>query len=332
MRRTATLLCIVAALAAPAARTQDRSPIVPTDPAVQAKLLAAVVTVNVHAVANARSNAELGRERTGTGIVVDQRGLVATSVFLVQEADSIIVTTADGRSVPAVTDTADHSTGVAILRPAAALGVTPMPLGVSAAATVAEPVLVISAAGPKEINLARVVAKRDFAASWEYLVDGAIFTAPPVKPWAGAALVDGAGRLIGIGSLLLDEQADRSERAAPSNLFVPVDLYRAALEQLARGEKPPRRPWLGLMTERVGEHLVVVDVPPESPASRAGIRAGDAIVAVNGDRVATHAALYRTLWRQQPDRAIRLTIERESRSHDILVQPVDARDGLIQRA
>src|SRR5262245_8106405 len=155
---------VVAALPVAALAAQlSPAPSVPADAAAEAKLLSSVVTVRVRAVAHARSNAELGRERAGTGVVADSRGHVLTSVFLVQEPDSIALTTADGRTVPATIAVEDHGTGVAILRPAAPLGVMPMPLGEAADLRVEEPVLIVSAAEHKEVTLAHVVAKREFA-------------------------------------------------------------------------------------------------------------------------------------------------------------------------
>ncbi len=47
--------------------------------------------------------------------------------------------------------------------------------------------------------------KRVFAGSWEYLLDEAIFTAPPHPAWSGAALIDREGRLVGVGSLIVGD-------------------------------------------------------------------------------------------------------------------------------
>src|ERR1035437_5475645 len=60
-----------------------------------------VVKVHVKAVANARSRSTLGGEREGTGIVIDSRGLILTIGYLVQEAESVDISAADGHALPA---------------------------------------------------------------------------------------------------------------------------------------------------------------------------------------------------------------------------------------
>ncbi|MFM8800968.1 MAG: hypothetical protein ACKOEE_10510, partial [Tagaea sp.] len=63
---------------------------------------------------------------------------------------------------------------------------------------------------------ARIVARRPFAGNWEYMVERAIFAAPPNPLWSGAALVDSAGRLLGVGSLIVnDAMGMRAEGARP---------------------------------------------------------------------------------------------------------------------
>src|SRR5439155_12384921 len=79
------------------------------------------------------------------------------------------------------------------------LGVKPMPMGQAADLAMREPVMVLPAGGRDAASLAYVVSRRKFAASWEYLLETAIFTAPPTLQWAGAALVSREGQLVGIG-------------------------------------------------------------------------------------------------------------------------------------
>jgi S1-C subfamily serine protease len=287
------------------------------------EILASVVSIQVTAVANARG--DQGRERQGTGVVVERGGYILTSAFLVQEADSIAVTTGDGRTVPAVVAAQDDAIGVAILRPAAPLGVRPLPLGAAATLGPQAPVLVAIAARGRSVTHAQVVAVREYAGHWEYLIEGAILTAPAVRDWAGAALVDGSGKLLGIGSLLL----------ANGNLFIPVQSFQPALTHLARADdgRPPRRAWLGLITAKNGSPLTVTEVLPGSPAERAGVRVGDVIAAVNGEPVRTHAELYRRIWRHcEPGTEVRVTILRDGDPRELWLRAIDPQDYLIQRA
>jgi len=261
------------------------------------EMLSAVVRVKMKAIPGARSNRNLGENREGTGVVIDDRGHIITIGYIVIEADSIEVTTQDDRTVPATLVGYDHASGFGLLRPGAPLGVKPMPLGQAADLALREPVMVLPAGGREMASLAYVVSKRKFAASWEYLLESAIFTAPATEQWAGAALVSREGKLVGIGSLLVRETIEGGAQV-PGNMFVPIDLLRPILADLiAKGRrKEPPRPWMGMATEEMHGRLLVTRVSPEGPADKAGIKNGDIVVGVGRDPVTNHEELYRKVW------------------------------------
>ena len=135
------------------------------------------------------------------------------------------------------------------------------------------------------MSLVNVVSRRPFSGSWEYLLEAAIFTYPPVMNWSGASLIGAKGELLGLGSLIVADAEARCGGGAPApgNMFVPADLLNALIEDLiARGKASgPARPWLGLNTEELRGRLFVARVSPDGPADRAGIVAGDILI---GDR------------------------------------------------
>src|SRR5688572_26227039 len=106
------LAILPAGAAAPAAAPEAAAP-TPGSAAYQHLIDAAdaVVSLKVKAIANARSNATLGEERTGSGVAIAPRGLVLTIGYLILEADHVEITTARGRSVPATVVAYDHATG-----------------------------------------------------------------------------------------------------------------------------------------------------------------------------------------------------------------------------
>ena len=170
-------------------------------------------------------------------------------------------------------------------------------MGLSSSLAVREPVMVLPFGGRAAATPTYVVAKRQFAGSWEYLLDEAIFTSPPTLSWAGAALVGRDGRLVGIGSLLVRDTVERGT-PLPGNMFIPIDLVKPILQDLvlkgrAAGDG---RPWLGLATEEVQGRLFVTRVSPDSPADKAGIKRGDIVVGVGAAAVKTHEELYRKIW------------------------------------
>ncbi len=260
-------------------------------------MLAAVVRVKMKAIPGARSNSTLGENREGTGVVIDERGYIVTIGYIVIEADSIEVTTQDDRTFPATLAGYDHASGFGLLKASVPGGVKPMPMGQAAELAVRERVMILPAGGREAASLAYVVAKRKFTGSWEYLLESAIFTAPPTFQWAGAALVSHEGKLVGIGSLLVRDTLEPGSEV-PGNMFVPIDLLKPILADLiekGRTKEAPR-PWLGLATEEVQGRLFVTRVSPEGPADRAGVRSGDIVVGVGGESVKSHEELYRKLW------------------------------------
>jgi len=261
-----------------------------------AETLGAVVQIRMRALEDARSNATLGQAREGSGVVIDP-AYVLTIGYLVIEADAIEVTTAASKTLPATLAGYDHATGFGLLKVQGELGVKPLALGDSRSLGVREPVIIIPAGGRDSASLAYVMSKRQFTGSWEYLLDTAIFTAPPSYSWAGAALVNRELKLVGVGSLLVRDTAD-SGQPIPGNMFVPIDLLTPILGELktsGRSSAAPR-PWLGLSTEEVQGRLLVTRVSPEGPADRAGVRRGDVVVGVASEPVKTHAEFYRKVW------------------------------------
>jgi S1-C subfamily serine protease len=260
-------------------------------------LVSAVVRVKTFIDPEGRTTQNLGREREGSGVVIDSSGLVLTIGYLMVEAHSAELVTQDGRTMAANVVGYDHETGFGLLRATAALNVRPMPMGKSADLKAADPVLIASFGGADMVGAARVVARREFAGSWEYLLEDAIFTAPPHPLWSGAALVSREGKLVGIGSLVVGDASGKSD-GTPGNMFVPIDRLPPILAELmaeGRTQRPPR-PWLGLTIEPMGGQLMVVRVIPQSPAEKAGVQRGDVVLGVGGKNAKDLADFYRKVW------------------------------------
>jgi S1-C subfamily serine protease len=263
------------------------------------ELVSAVVRINTHIAPEGRTVQGLGREREGSGILIDSDGLILTIGYLMVEAYAAEVVDNNGRTVPANVVGYDHETGFGLLRTIEPLKLKPMPLGKSADVKEGDPVLIASFGGAAMVTGAYVVGKREFAGSWEYLLDEALFTAPPHPAWSGAALINREGKLVGIGSLIVGDAARGSDKA-PGNMFVPIDRLSPILGDLiSAGRTPgPGRPWLGLNTDELRGRLFVSRVTPGGPAEKAGIRRGDVIVGVNGEPPKNLADFYRKVWAQ----------------------------------
>jgi S1-C subfamily serine protease len=273
----------------------------------------------------------LGSQRTGNGVVISPDGLVLTIGYLMTEATDVWLTNADGREIAAHPLAYDQVTGFGLVLPLQQLNLPCMTFGTSADLAVGSKVHVLSArefAAPQD---ARVLARREFAGAWEYLLDDALFTAPAHPHWSGAALVDEAGQLVGLGSLLVREIVAGEEINA--NMFVPIDLLKPILETLrtqGRADRRPR-PWLGIYAVEVTGRVYVTGVVEGGPAQTADIREGDVIAEVADHEVSTLPDFYRHLWAVGPaGSGVLLTTVRGGTRMHLNVRSVD-RGALLKR-
>ena len=267
----------------------------------------------------------LGTERAGNGAVINNRGLVLTIGYLITEADSIWLTTFDGRVVPATVVGYDQATGFGLVQALGRLDLPALKLGNSADAALGERVVVAGAGGRDGALAARVVARQEFAGYWEYVLDEAIFTAPAHPNWGGTALIGPAGDLLGIGSLQLERARERGSNEH-LNMIVPIDDLKPILDDMMKFGKPnrPPRPWLGLYATEVEERIVVVGLASRGPAQAADLRTGDIILAVDGREVSELATMFRKVWSLgQAGVDVPLLIYRDGRTFEVTVTSSD---------
>src|SRR5262245_19339981 len=185
----------------------------------------------------------LGTERIGNGVVIREDGLVLTIGYLITEATTIWLNTNAGKAVAAHPLAYDQPTGFGLVQPLGNLGAPALERGTAASCKVGDPVVVAGHGGRRHALKAKLIAKREFAGYWEYVLDEALFTTPAHPHWSGAALIGGEGRLLGIGSLMVQEEL--GGRNVQGNMMVPIDLLEPILEdllQLRRAQRAPR-PW-----------------------------------------------------------------------------------------
>jgi len=302
-----TVLAAVPAVAA----ALSASPAGAAEPPTVESVLSAVVALHAEIPASARTADSLGMERDGDAVVIDSDGLAITIGYLILEADKVTLTATGGAPVPARILAYDHTTGFGLLRAQKPLGVRPMAMARSAMAEEDDVVLVAGAGGAEHAIQAHIVSRRPFAGYWEYMLDQAIFTVPPHPAFGGAALIDAEGRLLGIGSLYVNDAAAPGEYS-PGNMFVPIDLLKPILGDLiAEGRSSaPQHPWLGLYSEEApGGGLFVNRVATDGPAQRAGIVPGSLVLAVGGKPVETLEGFYRSVWAAgAPGVTVKLTL------------------------
>jgi S1-C subfamily serine protease len=284
--------------------------------------LDAIVSLRATVPAEAFTAETLGTERSGQGVAIRSDGLILTIGYLIAEAQEVWLTTSRGRAVQGDVLAYDYESGFGLVQALRPLDIPVLALGDSRRLSPGDAVVMGGSGGRSHSLAAQVVACQEFAGYWEYLIDGAIFTAPAHPNWGGTALIGPRGDLVGIGSLQLQHQA-AGGRVVPLNMSVPIDLLKPDLDDLlttGRINRPPR-PWLGFYaSEADDEGIMIIGLAGDAPAQRAGLRAGDNIHAVGGEAVTSLAGFYRAIWALGPAGVdVPLTLEREGDTFDVVV-------------
>ena len=275
----------------------------------------------------------LGTERVGNGVAIRQDGLVLTIGYLITEATSVWLTTLGGTVVPAHPLAYDHASGFGLVVPLGRLDIPAIERGTVASLEEGDEVIIIGHGGRAHSLKAQLVARHEFAGSWEYLLDDALFTAPAHPQWGGTALVGDDGRLLGIGSLLVQERESLGGEADQGNMFVPVDALEPILDDMLKlGRRAgPARPWLGLYAAEAQGQVGVSGLAEDGPALRAGVHVGDLLVEVAGEPVSGLAGLFRKLWRLGPAGVeVPLTLSRKGVRMHVRARSIDRNDLLVK--
>jgi S1-C subfamily serine protease len=290
-----------------------------------------VVKLRADVPEDAFTAAVLGSQRTGNGVVINSDGLILTIGYLVTEATDVWLTAPDGREIAGHPLAYDQVTGFGLVLPLQKADLAPIPLGSSADLKAGDKAYAVSSPHFGEPQSVRILARREFAGAWEYLLDDAIFATPAHPHWSGSALIDGHGCLAGIGSLLVRELAAGEEINA--NMFVPIDLLKPILDELLTRGRTSRqsRPWLGVYAAEMTGRIYVTGVADGGPAQMADLREGDLIMRVADHDVASLPDFYRRLWSVGPaGTGVPLTAIRGGTRLQVNVRSVD-RAALLKR-
>jgi S1-C subfamily serine protease len=305
------------------------TPVVFAEPTAE-QFASAVVSIESTIVPDGRTVSMLGDKREGTGVLIDSQGLIVTVGYLLLEAAEITVRLYSGEQLAASVAAIDAQSGLGLLRlddtdelPA----ITPVKLGQSSVVAQDDRVIVLPAGGLDSAASVRVHSIREFSAPWEYLLNDAIYTMPPVRNFSGALLINRDAELIGIGTLALQDITESDSRDVPGNLFIPVDLLASRLGALISGAAAKAsRPWVGVM---VDDAMVVTRALDAAPAMVAGVRAGDTILGLNDRHVTTRADLYTALWMTSVTEELALLVSREGTLLTLNVKPVQRASWLV---
>jgi S1-C subfamily serine protease len=246
----------------------------------------------------------------GSGVVVDESGLILTVNYVVMGASTVHVSFLKGRRVRGEVVAQDFETGLAVVR-IKRQGLVPARLAAADAFERGTPVIAVGSTATQERRAGggHVTYLGEFEAYWEYLLERGIVTSAGNPGYGGGGLFDVQGRLLGILYLNLNE-------IARSSLSIPVDAFRAHEEELVRYGRVmsrPRRAWLGVFAHALEEGVIVAGVVPGGPGERGGLREGDVIVSFDAEEISSRRDLYMRLWRHEPGDRLAIEVMRDNK-------------------
>lgn len=284
-----------------------------------------VLGVRATAIADAPSIASLGERREGSGTVIGDN-LVVTIGYLVLEAEQVELFDSQDRHWPARVLAYDVATGLALLQSLTPLGIAAAPMGHSLDHPDEEPMMMVSGGPEGEVGASHLIARRSYSGSWEYHIEGALYVAPARSDHSGAGLFNQRGELLGVGSLVVPNVGNQTRPRQNVNVFVPVDLLRAALPDMRQTGRSAasHRAWLGMHCTESVAGLRIIRINDDSPADVAGLLAGDRVERIDGQPVRALGDLWQALWKGGPaERTVVLDIVRDGERLSVPVFTVD---------
>ena len=264
------------------------------------------------------------RQSLGSGVIVDaDNGYVLTNHHVIEGADAVLVTLSDGRTVEAEFLGSDPDTDVALMR-IPAEGLSEVTLADSSALQVGD--FVVAVGNP--FGIGQTVTSGIVSAVGRTGLAGLGFqdfiqTDASINPGnSGGALVNLQGELVGINTASFNPRGSMAGNIG-LGFAIPSNLARGIMEQLIANDGVVRRGTLGLDAQAVDARLaealgleaargaLVTRVYPGSAAAEAGVRPGDVVVAANGERIDSPAALHNFEGLQAIGSAIALDVRRD---------------------
>lgn len=257
----------------------------------------------------------------GSGVIISKDGFVLTNRHVIDDAQEVEVVLNDGTRYAAELIGSDEQIDLAVLRirnPPAG-GFPYLEPGDSDALRVGEFVMALGSPFSLGSSVTLGIVSQKGRAIGALPFEDFIQTDAAVNRGnSGGPLVDMDGKLVGINTMI--QTSGHSEGNIGISFAIPVNLAMAAADSIQKHGRW-QRPWIGIRMDEVDNGVSVMQVDPGSPAEKAGLRAGDRLLAVRGKSATDVLAVRRAVTSGPVGEDFVIRYERNGKSSELTVTP-----------
>jgi serine protease Do len=266
-----------------------------------------------------------GRRAMGSGFVIHPEGYIVTNAHVVEGTSEVQVRLASGRRLKGTVIGRDGRVDLALVKVESKEKLSVLPLGDSDQLRVGEFVMALGHPFDLEQTVTFGIVSRKGAPLPQTATPGFDFvqTDAAVNPGnSGGPLVNMAGQVVGVNTM--------AARNGSIGFAIPSNLIKTLLPDLASKGKVEWG-WLGVRIDEITEDNVatyglaeprgvgIQSVMPDQPAAKAGLRAKDIVLAIDGAAVSTPRDLQRVIGKTPAGKAVRLLLIREGQEQELVV-------------
>ncbi len=243
----------------------------------------------------------------GSGFIIDPSGIIVTNNHVVEHADKISVLLTDGRQLPATVLGRDELTDIAVIKVQTTDLLPSVAWGDSRKAEVGD--WIMAAGNPfglgGSVSVGIISAEGRDLGSGPF--DNFLQLDAPINPGnSGGPVFNMDGQVIGVSSVIVSPTG----ASVGIGFAIPSEaVSRTVAQLLSKGSI--ERGWLGVSVEDRDDGVTIAALDRSGPAARAGVRPGDVVAAVNGDRIDSSRGLIRAIAVVPPGQTVRMTVRRQ---------------------
>lgn len=261
----------------------------------------------------------------GSGFVIDAAGLIVTNNHVIDGADEIVIKLNDKHEFKATVVGKDPMTDLALIKiDPKGVKLSPIKLGNSNTAEVGDWVVAIGNPLGLEWTVTAGIISGKARALGSGPYDSFMQTDASINPGnSGGPLLNLEGEVVGINTAIIPS-------GQGLGFAVPVNMLKDILPKLKKGKVD--RGWLGVTVQSIDDKIaeglgleneegaLIADVVKGDPADKAGVKAGDVVVAINGRPVKDSRELINVIGGYEPNATVKLTVVRDGKKREIPVK------------